>query len=446
MVTTPTRFLTPEDVANRALQHVGATYITTLGSGGDDTKQNDEVSRVYHKVRRAELRRNAWRFSIKKTRLFPMTTSMKLFVPSTWATGTTYVAGAVVVYNSSGSLQLYVAMNTTVGQTPGADTSVDVFGNQVWEEYFGPLVIDQWYAPTSSTPTTGISSTAYMVGDIVYRSSTTTGPISSSALATGGTGYAVGDTGTLTMTGASNDATYIVTTETGGVVTGYTLTSPGNLYPVSSDGTTEAASSATGGAQPGSGVGLTFNCVVQPAGTLTLWRSLTSNNSADPLAQSGEWLQLTYASLVAYNILYPLGAGPLSEDASQNVFILPYGYLKEAPQAPKAGSTSYLGAPSGRAYDDWVFEGNFFVSSEAYPITFRFVADTSNVASMDDMFCEGWAARIGMEVCEPLTQSAEKVKTCQGIYRVVMTEARVVNGIEEGPTEPPEDDYITARW
>jgi len=45
-----------------------------------------------------------------------------------------------------------------------------------------------------------------------------------------------------------------------------------------------------------------------------------------------------------------------------------------------------------------------------------------------------------------LTQSAEKIKTCEGIYRVVMTEARVVNGIEEGPTEPPEDDYLTCRW
>ena len=443
MVATPTRFLLPEDVANRALQHVGATYITTLGSGGDDTKQNDEVSRVYHKVRRAELRRNVWRFAVKKTRLFPMTTSMKLFTPPTWLIGTTYAAGAVVTLAN----QIWVSkISSNVGNTPGADASVDVFGNQVWEEYFGPLVIDQWYAPTSSTPTTGISSTAYVVGDIVYRSSTTTGPISSSALATGGTGYVVGDTGTLTMSGASNDATYIVTTETGGVVTGYTLTGSGTLYPVTSDGTTEPAAGATGGAQPGLGVGLTFNCVVQPAGTLTLWRSLTSNNSADPLAQSGEWLQLTYASLAAYTILYPLGAGPLSEDASQNVFILPYGYLKEAPQAPKAGSTSYLGAPSGRAYDDWVFEGNFFVSSEAYPITFRFVADTSNVASMDDMFCEGWAARIGVEVCEALTQSAEKIKTCEGIYRAVMTEARVVNGIEEGPVEPPEDEYLTCRW
>lgn len=443
MVATPTRFLTPEDIANRALQHVGTTYITTLGAAGDDTKQNDEVSRVFHKVRRAELRRNVWRFAVRKSRLFPLTTSMFLFTPSTWLVGTTYAAGAIVNYAG----QLWVSKNGgNVGNTPGADASVDTFGGQLWDQYFGPLVIDQWYPPTSATPVSGVNSQAYTSGDIVYVSNTTTGPISQSSLSTGGTGYAVGDTGTLQMTGASNDATYSVASVSSGVVTGYTLTGAGTLYPVSADGTTEAATSATGGAQPGSGVGLTFNCVVLPAGTMTVWRSLVNNNSSNPVAQSGQWLQLTFASLTAYSILYPLGAGPLSEDMSQNVFILPYGYLKEAPQDPKAGSNSYLGAPSGRTYDDWVFENNYFTSSEAYPITFRYVADTSNIGAMDDMFCEGWAARIAEEVCEPLTQSTEKLKNIASIYKMVMTEARVVNGIEEGPTEPPEDDYITCRW
>lgn len=443
MVAAATRFLTPEDVYNRALQHVGASYVTVAGPAGDDTKQNDEVSRVYHKVRRAELRRNAWRFSIRKSRIFPLTTSMMLFTPATYGSGTTYSAGAVVNYQN----QLWVSKtNGNAGATPGADSSVDVFGNQVWEEYFGPLIIDQWYAPTSATPTLGVSSLAYVVGDTVYRSNTVTGPISQSNLASGGTGYAVNDTGTLHMAGASNDATYIVTSVSGGVVTGYTLTGVGTLYPVTPNGTTEPATTATGGAQAGVGVGLTFNCVVLPAGTLTVWRSLVNNNSADPLAQSSQWLQLTYAALAPYTVLYPIGSGPLAEDFSRNVFVLPYGYLKQAPQDPKAGSTSYLGAPSGRAYEDWTFEGNFFTSTECYPINFRYVADTSNVAGMDDMFCEGWAARIGTEVCEALTQSAEKIKTCMGVYNKVMGEARLVNGIEEGPTEPPEDDYIECRY
>ena len=442
MVATPTRFLLPEDIANRALQHVGMAYISVFGPAGDDTKQNDECSRVYHKVRRAELRRNVWRFAVRKTRLMALTQSMMLFTPPTYAAGTTYAAGAIVIYANQ---VWYSRIGGNVGNTPGADSSVDVFGAQVWEEYFGALVIDQYYAPTVATPTTGILPGTYESGDLVYRSNTTTGPLSQTYLGTGGSGYVVNDTGTVHMTGASNDATYLVTSVSNGSITGYTITGPGTLYPVTVDGTYGAATTATGGAQPGVGVGFTLNCVVLPAGTLTVWRSLINGNLADPLAQSGEWLQLAYATLTAYSIVYPLNSGPLSEDFSNNVFILPYGYLKQAPQDPKAGSTSYLGAPSGRTYDDWVFENNFFTSSEVGPITFRFVADTSNVPAMDDMFCEGWAARIGAEICEPLTQSAEKIKTCMGVYNKVMSEARLVNGIEEGPTEPPEDDYITCR-
>ena len=449
MVATPTRFLTPEDVVNRALQHVGSQYVTTFGPAGDDTKQNDECSRVYHKVRRAELRRNVWRFATRKSVLYPVTQSMKTLTPTTWLIGTTYAQGVIVLYQNQ-IWQSRIASN--VGNTPGLDTSVDVQGIPVWVEYFGPLVIDQWYPPTlteqipASSNAVGVTTLAYNSGDLVYVSTTTTGPISQCYLGTGGTGYAVGDTGTLNMTGASNDATYIVTSVASGVVTGFTLTGEGTLYPVTGDGHVEPASTATGGAQPGSGVGLTFNTVVLPAGTQTVWRSLVSNNQSNPLAQYGQWLAIPYASLVQFQLLYPLQSGPLSEDHSRNVFVLPYGYLKQAPQDPKAGSTSYLGAPSGLSYDDWTFEGNFFTSSEQYPITFRYVADMQNVSEMDDMFCEGWAARIGVEICEALTQSAEKIKTCEAMYKLVMTEARVVNGIETGPVEPPEDDYIECRY
>lgn len=451
MVATPTRFLTPEDVANRALQHVGSTYITTMGPAGDDTKQNDEVSRVYHKVRRAELRRNVWRFAVRKARLFPLTGTCVSLSPSNWAIGTTYAAGALVTY-ADGIWQSRVSSN--VGQTPGADTSIDVLGSSTWIEYSGPLVIDQWYPPSSAVPTStttggiGFTTTTYDAGDIVYLTSTAeaTGPIAQTTLATGGTGYALNDTGTVHMTGGSNDATYTVTAVSSGVVTAYNLTGVGTAYPVTPNGTTEAATTATGGAQPGSGTGLTFNATVNPGGTFTVWRSLVNSNSSNPIASSGQWLQLTFQSLTPFSILYPIGAGPLAEDNTLNVFVLPYGYLKVAPQDPKAGSTSYLGAPSGRPYDDWTFEANYFTSMEAYPINFRFVADTANVPDMDDMFCEGWAARIGVEVCEPLTQSAEKIKTCEGMYRLVMSEARIVNGIETGPTEPPEDDWITCRY
>ena len=76
---------------------------------------------------------------------------------------------------------------------------------------------------------------------------------------------------------------------------------------------------------------------------------------------------------------------------------------------------------------------------------YRFTADVQDVTKMDDMFCEGLACRIGLEVAEPLTQSGAKIGTISQEYKTFMSEARIVNGIETGPTEPPEDDYVTCR-
>ena len=75
-----------------------------------------------------------------------------------------------------------------------------------------------------------------------------------------------------------------------------------------------------------------------------------------------------------------------------------------------------------------------------------FVADVTDVRLMDAMFCEGLGARIGLEVCEPLTQSTAKKTTISQIYQKFMGEARTVNAIEQGAVDPPEDDFITVRF
>jgi hypothetical protein len=87
------------------------------------------------------------------------------------------------------------------------------------------------------------------------------GPITSSSLAAGGSGYAIGDTGTLVQD--SGDATYQVNTvDGGGGVLTYTLTSLGTSYQ-----TLANAFTATGGSQPGSGLGLTLAITVSTAET-----------------------------------------------------------------------------------------------------------------------------------------------------------------------------------
>ena len=95
--------------------------------------------------------------------------------------------------------------------------------------------------------------------------------------------------------------------------------------------------------------------------------------------------------------------------------------------------------------EDWQYEGKFIISQEPGPILFRFAADVIKVTDMDDMFCEGLGARMGLEGCETITNSTAKQQTCNTAYMKFMGEARMNNAIEIGPVEPPEDDYITCR-
>jgi hypothetical protein len=156
-------------------------------------------------------------------------------------------------------------------------------------------------------------------------------------------------------------------------------------------------------------------------------------------------------ALTTLPIGYPLNSGPVTgmngqQATNRNMYRLPAGYLSPVMQDPKAGSVSFLGAPSGLMYSDWNIEGNYIVTQDTSTIVFRFIADFTDVTRMDDMFCEGLAARIAVEVCEPLTQSAAKIATIKQSYKEYMGEARLRNAIEIGAEEPPLDDYLSTRY
>lgn len=312
-------FELPIDIANRALQHVGATRVTSLTA---DSKAASEVNFCYDKLRRAELRRNTWRFAIRKAFLRPIDTTTTLLAPLAYSAVTAYAAGAVVA--SGGNY--WEAQATTTGETPGTGVA--------WEVYFGPLTIQPYDATT-----------AYLSGELVLS---------------------------------------------GGLV----------------------------------------------------YRSLVSSNVDVP--PTSKWLSLGAAS-ATLNILYPLGAGPLSQSETRNIFRLPNGFLKLAPQDPKAGSTSYLGAPGNLQYADYDLEGDYIVARTTDNMRLRFIADVTLVPAMDPMFCEGLGARVGLEVCETLTQSSDKLATIGQAYNKFMSEARIVNAIETGAVEPPLDDYLACR-
>jgi hypothetical protein len=95
------------------------------------------------------------------------------------------------------------------------------------------------------------------------------GPFSGGAILTttigaGGLGYVANDTGTLLD--GNSDATYrVLTVGAGGAVLTYSITAPGTHYIVENNSPT-----ATGGAQPGVGVGFTVNITAVQNGDGTL--------------------------------------------------------------------------------------------------------------------------------------------------------------------------------
>lgn len=447
-------FSSPVDIANRALQKVGATRITAFT---DDSKQAAETGFCYDKLRRAELRRNQWRFSIKKCPLRPLSLTTMTMVFAPWSPTAEYPAGSVVSYQG-------INWITMVAIPAGIAPGTPLMG---WDTYFGPMIADVWNKPTQGIAGGGTIPqqtvpTAYMSGDVVYETASQDGV---TVVPPAGVAAVF-----ISLQNANTEEPLIA--DAWNSTTQYTKGQPvsfGGWYysslidfninrepdleaPQWDINTTYAANAKVHGSdglvyQSIAGSNLGNNPVLDTHNLL--WQALLYPAAWTPqFAQSTgslNWLRLYGAQLVDLNFVYPIGAGPSEQATTRNVFMLPNGYIRFAPQDPKAGSTSYLGAPSGLWYTDWTYEGNYFTSRETNTIVYRFTADVQDVTKMDDMFCEGLACRIGLEVAEPLTQSGAKIGTISQEYKTFMSEARIVNGIETGPTEPPEDDWITTR-
>lgn len=309
---------TPTDLANRALQRVGGGRIAAGALLTEDSKNAAEIRGCYDTLRRAELRRNVWRFAIRTAALRAISTTTKFVTFGLYAAGTSYAINDIV-RDSLGTLyQSRVAAN--IGNTPLSSPAS-------WALYSGP----------TSAELHDIDLT-YYAGELVYISS-------------------------------------------------------------------------------------------------TLYVSKVSANGDTP--PTANWFTpTTAATLSDPQFVYPIGAGPVSQSSTRNVFKLPAGYLREAPQNPKYSFEA----------NDWMFENAYFTSDLSGPLVFRFASDVADVDQFDPMFFEGFAARIAYEICEVITQSAAKKAVIAADYQKFMAEARTVNGIETGPVELPLDDYITVRY
>lgn len=387
-------FNIPEDIVNRGLQHIGARFITALT---DDSLNAREANACYNRLRRAELRRNTWRFSIRRTALRPITNTTQYMTFPAWAVGTTYPPGSIVLYDS----KLWECNVTNVGKTPGADSAFSETANP-WTNYFGSLVADVY---ATSTTVLAIA-TSYFSGELAIVPATYAG----------GTTYAINS-----LVVGPDGVTYI-SLASGNV--GHTPASSPTYWAAWTTGTTFAGPP------------------VYPTG-YAIYRSLSNANT--DATTTANWQVLSGVTVLNQPILYPLAAGPVQLTDTWNVYPLPNGYLRPAAQNPKAGRNNWLGGPSGVREEDWLYEGQFIVTQNNFVTVYRFVADLQQVNLMDDQFCEGLGCRVGLELCERLTQSGEKVAMVAKMYLQFMGEARTINGIEIGAEDPPLDDLIVCR-
>lgn len=383
-----TEFLTPIDVGNRALQHVGQEMMDPVLGFIDGTKRAEQVGFAYAKLRRAELERNVWRFATRRTVLRPIDADTLLLVPAMWSSVVTYFYGSIVS-DEHGNIWISILRLNTGNQPEESLT---------WQPYYGPMSISLYATGTS-----------YASMELVYV------PVGDGTSRI----YISLENGNEDNPATATAWSATVTYKEGQVVTYLSV-------PYMSQ------------------VGINKGNI--PVSSPTQWTPTFTGGTG-----SLKWLQIGGAEFSAgvsaapLDIIYPIGAGPLSQNSTRNSYRLPCGYLRMAPQAPKAGSTSYLGASTSLAYNDWELEDDYIVTAETGALTLRFVCDMNDVRRMTDMFCEGLAARIAFEVCEPLTQSTAKLGALKKIYDDLMGEARLANAIEIGSEEPPEDDFIACR-
>lgn len=424
-------FRTPLDVANRGLGHLGADRISETLGFTENSKRAATMAFLFDKLRRAELRTNFWKFSTRRTVLRAVDDATMIIAPALWDSTVSYRPGAIVT--DEGNTIWMSNFPDNLNNTPG--------NSFFWDVYTGPLTCQPWDATT-----------AYFSGELVYTfPGDGTFKVFVSLVNANSDNPATGTAYDATATYMKDQVVTYSATPFISLIDLNKANTPSATPAAWVSGTTYAATNQVYGSD-----GLIYTSVGSGntghdpttdggvhwtnTGTLKPWTSTFSGGTG-----SAKWLQIAPVTLTDFWMIYPVGSGPSSQSDTRNIFMLPAAFLRDAPQDPKAGATSYLGAPSGLAYSDWTFEGPFIVTRDVGPILLRFIADIQDVTAMDDLFCEGLAARMGLEGCEEITQSTAKRQACASEYEKWMGLAKKTNSIEIGAIEPPEDDFLTCR-
>lgn len=143
----------------------------------------------------------------------------------------------------------------------------------------------------------------------------------------------------------------------------------------------------------------------------------------------------TLSNVISYS---PTGYALQPTTTARSAFYLPANFMRLAAQDPKAPGTAHNTVTAGMKWSDWEIENQVLYSAQTTPLVIRFVADVQDVTSMDDMFCEGWGARMAMGLNERFTSNKDLFENTKDAYESYMNEARAMASIEAGSTE---DDF-----
>ena len=144
--------------------------------------------------------------------------------------------------------------------------------------------------------------------------------------------------------------------------------------------------------------------------------------------QSNFWtFAITRASLAA------LGSTPTFGRTYE--YQLPANFLRLAPEDPTYFATK----------TDWLFEGRKILTSDPGPLLVRYVRNDAQPQEYHALFAEALAAKIALEVVEPLTQSTSKKQALGEEYVFHINAARRMNAIQAGAIAPEIDEWVRAR-
>lgn len=461
-------YQTPMDICNRACDHLGIRQIQTWG---ENSVQYTRLSQIYDRLRRVALRSNVWTFATRRVILRPLTTTTRLFVPAAYSATTTYAAGAVVAYkDGTGPQMLWVSVvPNNLGNTP----SVLGIPAAQWTPYYGPVTADAWQSSVVGQAAVGIggaqvNTLAYNTGELVYVA-----PGDGNAflyqslqpnngddpwqvdLYSDSVSYSPGQLVSMTTGGPvfqsqcdlnySNEPDIVTAAGPWASMTAYTIAQ----VVVGSDNIIYKAQQNSIGRNPVTDTSFTYwtpniidsqgNTVVMFGGT---WKSVPSNTVR---ATSNMWLYQAGAGVAPIFLPYPIGSGPVEDTMTANAFMLPTGFIRVAPEAPHPDPVPWLGVSWSNVANDHTYENGFIISREPGPIAERFVADITDVSSMDDMFCESLAAQVALSGWELFTNKTGLKPAAQKAYDDAMKMANLQNAIEQGPIEPDLCNLIAVR-